>query len=60
MINFKTLREILDKYIESDRKKTADRGFRMHSDNDPRHTIKATGRSLPEKVKHAGLTKPIT
>ena len=60
MINFITLREILSQYIESYRKKAADRGFRMQSDNDPRHTTKATGEVIAKKVKRAGLTKPIT
>ena len=49
MIHFKTLREILSKYIESYRKKAADRGFRMQSDNDPRHTTKATGEVIAKK-----------
>ena len=60
MINFKTPREILSKYIECYRKKAADRGFRMQSDNDPRHTTKATGEVIARKSHAAELTRPIT
>ena len=49
MICVKTPREILSKYIESYRKKAADRGFRMQSDNDPRPTKKATGEVIARK-----------
>ena len=41
--------EILNKYIESYGKKFADRGFRMQSDHDPRHTTKATAEVITRK-----------
>ena len=49
MINVKTPRKIWSKYIEFYEKKVADRGFRMQSDNDPRHTTKATGEVIAKK-----------
>ena len=49
MISFKTPREILSKNIECYRKKAAERGFRVRSDNDPRHTTKAIGEVIARK-----------
>ena len=43
IINVKTLRELLSRYIESHGKKVADRGFHAQSVNDLRHSTRATG-----------------
>ena len=51
IINAKNPRGFSSKYIESYGKKVANSGFRMQTDNDPRHTTKATGEVIAIKSK---------